>query len=303
MTLIFHPPPRFIFTKQKLSTSALEDVIDRLSPKMRRAVQRAALTAQGRVDLAALSAALEVGYIGQAVRQLDVDRFVTSDLAEAAAIIAEAHVAGAALGASAIGWALDVTNPRALAAAEARAARLLTAVNDETKQTVRDLIARAYREHITVPDTARLIRDVVGLNNRQATALFNFRAGLIEDAVHPDRVASLSARYADRLLRDRADTIAQTEIHRASADGQHELWREGVRAGRINPTVALRIWIANAGACDWCLELEDLNADGVGVDEQFQTPDGDMIEGPEESHVGCRCSTGLDMEGGASGGE
>jgi hypothetical protein len=49
--------------------------------------------------------------------------------------------------------------------------------------------------------------------------------------------------------------------------------------------------------CDYCLGIEEMNADGVEVDGQFETPDGDMIDGPEDSHVGCRCSTGLDMEG------
>jgi hypothetical protein len=292
--LIFRDPPRVVL---KAAPSKLEQVIDRLAPKLQRAVRQAALTAQGRIDLDALSAALEAGHVSQAVRQLGVDRFVTSDLAEAAAIIAEAHVAGRALGAEHIGWAFDVTNPKALAAAEAQAAELLTAVNLETKATVRGLIARAYREQITTADIARMIRDVVGLNDRQATALFNFRAGLVEDVVHPDRITSLTARYGDRLLRQRAETIAQTEVHRASAEGQHELWRDGVREGRINPTTARRIWIANAGACEWCLGIEEMNAEGVEVDGQFETPDGDMIDGPEDSHVGCRCSTGLDMEG------
>ena len=295
--LIFHPPPRFVFTKAK-STSALEDVIDRLSPKMQRAVRAAALTAQGRIDLEALSRALEQGRISQAVRELDVDRFTEDDLAEAAKIIGEAHVAGALLGEASIdsAYRFDITNPKALDAAESQAADLLTAVNEATKQTVRDLIARAYREQIPVPDTARLIRDVVGLNDRQATALFNFRAGLVEDGTAPERIATLAERYGDRLLRDRAMTIAQTEIHRASATGQHDLWREGVRAGRINITTARRYWVTNVGACEWCEGVADLNADGVPIDGSFVTPDGDFIDGPEDSHPSCRCSSGLEME-------
>ena len=187
------------------------------------------------------------------------------------------------------------TNPKALAAAQRQAADLLTAVNVETKQTVRDLIARAYREQITSRDTARMIRDVVGLNDRQATALFNYRAGLVEDGRAADQVERMTARYGDRLLRQRADTIAQTEIHRASAEGQHELWREGVREGRIGAN-ARRIWIANTGACEWCEAIESINADGVPIDGQFETPDGDMIDGPEESHINCRCSSGLETE-------
>lgn len=195
-----------------------------------------------------------------------------------------------------LGIDFKTANPKALLAAERQAATLLSSVNSETKQTVRDLIARAYRDKISPRDTARLIRDVVGLNDRQSTALFNYRAGLVEDGRAADQIERMTAKYGDRLLRQRADTIAQTEIHRASAEGQHELWREGVREGRINPNTARRIWIANSGACEWCSAMETINAEGVPIDGQFETPDGDMIDGPEESHVGCRCSTGLETE-------
>lgn len=47
--------------------------------------------------------------------------------------------------------------------------------------------------------------------------------------------------------------------------------------------------------CEWCSDMADINADGVGIDEQFETPDGDMIDGPEDSHPACRCSTGLEF--------
>lgn len=197
---------------------------------------------------------------------------------------------------SRLGIDLKTTNPKALAAAERQAADLLTSVNVETKQTVRDLIARAYREQVSPRDTARMIRDVVGLNDRQANALFNYRAGLVEDGRAADQIERMTEKYGNRLLRQRADTIAQTEIHRASAEGQHELWREGVREGRINAATAVRIWIANVGACAYCEAIETINADGVPIDGQFETPDGDMIDGPEDSHVGCRCSTGLETE-------
>ena len=294
---LFRKPP--VIQKAR----GMEGVIDRLAPKMQRAVQLAARAAQRRIDLAALSAALAMGRVSQAVRQLDLDRFTASDLATVAQVLFEAQKAGQKIGtvkkgvADTIGWALDVTNELARKAAEVQAARLLTAENLQVKQTVRGLIERAYREQIPVPETARLIRDVIGLNDRQATALFNYRAGLVEEEVDPTRMARMTERYGDRLLRDRALTIAQTEVHRASAEGQHDLWREGVRTGYINPAVARRYWIANAGACAWCEGVESLNAEGVLVDGQFDTPSGSSIDGPEDSHVSCRCSTRIDLEG------
>ena len=286
---------------EKARPSKHEATIQRLAPKMSRAFLTAALAAQRRIDLDVLAANIEAGRVGRVIRQLDLETFVTEDIVPTINFIADAYDEGYQRGLVAkkepqVTLGFKTTNPKALTAAERQAAELLTAVNIETKQTVRNLIARAYREMLTARDTAKMIRDVVGLNDRQATALFNYRAGLVEDGREAEQVARMAERYGNRLLRQRADTIAQTEIHRASATGQHDLWREGVREGYIDPTTARRIWIANAGACEWCEGIETLNADGVPIDGQFETPSGDMIDGPEDSHVGCRCSTGLKTE-------
>lgn len=291
--LVFTNPPRFVFSKKE--TTAIENIIDRLSPKMQQAIRRAALTAQGRVNLERLSRMLEAGHVNQAVRQLDVDRFTTSDMAEASKVIIEARRAGMLAGAVHVpGWTFNATNPMAILAAERQAAALVTAVNAETKLMVRDLIMRAYREQVTVQGTAMMIRDIIGLNERQATALFNFRSGLVRDGLSASVVESKTAKYGDKLFRQRALTIAQTEIHRASSAGQHDLWREAVRDGRINPATARRHWITNLDACPWCEQVAAMNGNGVVIDGQYQTPEGIMIDGPEDSHVSCRCSERLE---------
>ena len=291
--LVFHPPPRFV--AKAMSQSAVERLIDSLSPKMQRALRKAIQTARGRIDVEALARAVEQGRVSRAVLQVNVDRFTGTDLAEAAKVINEAFVSGVVLGETQIkgAYRFDVTNPKALDAAERQAATLLTAVNEETKQTVRTLIGRAYREGNTAQETARMIRGVVGLNDRQATALTNYRAGLLEEGIAPDRLEVLADRYSARLLRQRAEMISRAEIHRASSEGQHELWREGVRNGYINPTRARRTWNTNQGACSWCLGVADANADGVPIDGLFVTPDGATISGTADSHVNCRCSETL----------
>ena len=291
MLLFRQPPPSVV----KARPSRIEQVVDRLAPRMSRAFRDAALAAQGRVDLDALAANVEAGRVGRVVRQLDVKTFVEDDLLPTMSFLVEAYEAGRV--AKKLSLDLKTTNPKALLAAERQAAELLTSVNDETKQTIRDLIARAYREQMTPRDVARLIRSVIGLNDRQSTALFNYRQGLVEDERPPDQVERMTERYGAKLLRQRADTIAQHEVHGASVRGQKDLWLEGISEGRIDAGTARRIWIANVGACEWCEAIETINKEGVPVDGQYQTSDGDMINGPEDSHVGCRCSEGLKTEG------
>lgn len=296
--LLFRQPRGAVL---KASPSKLERVIDRLAPKMSRAFADAALKAQGRIDLDVLAANVEAGRVGRIIRLLDLQTFVEDDLVPTMSYLVDAYEAGQKLGViskrlPAVSLDLKTTNPKALLAAERQAAGLLTAVNEETKQTVRDLIVRAYREQVSPRDIARLIRDIIGLNDRQTTALFNYRSGLIEDGRDPDQVERMTERYGNRLLRQRADTIAQHEIHGASVRGQKDLWKEGVTEGRIDAGVARRIWIANVGACEWCEAIESLNENGVPIDGQYETPDGDRIDGPEDSHVGCRCAEGLKTE-------
>ena len=283
----------------KAGPSRLERIVDRLAPQMSRAFVDAAEGARSQIDLDVLAANVEAGRVGRIVRQLDMRTFVEDDLTPTMAFLADAYEDGRMLGSVSKALALDLetTNPKALRAAERQAAELLTSVDVETKQMIRDLIVRAYREQMTPRDIAWLVREVIGLNDRQATALFNYRSGLVEDGRAPDQVERMTERYGAKLLRQRADTIAQHEIHGASVRGQKDLWKEGIQEGRIDAGTAKRIWIANVGACPYCEAIESLNAEGVPVDGQYRTPDGDMIDGPEDSHVGCRCSEGLKTEG------
>ncbi len=284
-------PPALRLSVRKAEPSDTQRIIAQLSPKMQRAIQQALEDAQGALDLETLTQLIATGRTGEILRGLD-----QVDLTDAQAIIVEALAAGAALGTKAIkgAYRFDVTNTAALEAADALAADLLTAASDETKAIVRRLITRAYREQITARDTARMVKDVVGLNDRQATALANFRAGLVEDGVGDDAIAKQVGAYGKRLLTQRSKMIARTEIHKASHRGQHTLWKEAVKAGRLNPARARRFWIPNDNACPWCEEIADINEDGVTIDGQFLTPDGDMIDGPEDSHPQCECGQGLD---------
>jgi F like protein len=90
--------------------------------------------------------------------------------------------------------------------------------------------------------------------------------------------------YAEKLLRQRAKTIARTEILRASNAGQRAAWRSARDKG-ILPRTTLREWIATGGACAICSPLDGKTA---GLDEPF---DGGIDSPP--AHPSCRCTTGL----------
>lgn len=285
--------PRLV---RKQAPSAYERFLDRLTPPLRQAIEDLIAAHQERVDLEAIATAVEARDLNEVVRLLTPGPFTEAQVATLVPIALAAVEQGAAWSARQIGlgFSLTATNPAAVEAAQAVAARLASlSVVEVDRQAVQSLILQAYTEGRTWAQTARSLRDVIGLNEQQAKALENFRAGLVADGVAPARVEQQVASYNARLIRQRAETIARTEIHVASTRGQQALWEQGVASGQINPQTARRYWIANNDACDWCEEVESLNDEGVAIDEPFDTPDGDTIDGPWDSHPRCRCAIGL----------
>lgn len=188
----------------------------------------------------------------------------------------------------------DLMNPRAQRHAATSAARLVTGISAATMQAMRDIIADAQALGISVRDQATLIEDILietaGLDSRRAQTLIRFRAAQlargVSDAIVNSRVASLR----DRLLRDRALTIARTETINAANAGQVELWNQAREAGEI-PSGMLKEWIATPDRriCPIC---ESLDTQKVPLGELFVDLNGNTHDRPT-AHVMCRCSLAL----------
>jgi uncharacterized protein with gpF-like domain len=174
----------------------------------------------------------------------------------------------------------DATNPRAIAAAETQAAELVVGVNAATRQAIRDAVARAIAEGRSPAVLARELRDLVGLTPRDAQAVLNFRAHELARGVSQSVVDRRAARYADRLLRRRALTIARTETLRATNAGQKELWLQARDSGQLSPDQK-RTWLHNTR------RHEDRAGEVVGIEEPWPwgTEPGD--------EVNCGCGQAL----------
>lgn len=131
----------------------------------------------------------------------------------------------------AVALRFDVTSPQVLRAANELTANLIRGVGEETKMAVRRLIFQAVRDGVAPRDAARLIRQVLGLTERQALAVDRLRAGLIESGRDVATVDGQVDRYARKLLSDRALTVARTETMLAANRGQQLLWQDMQNAG------------------------------------------------------------------------
>ena len=270
---------------------ALTRLAARLEPRLRREFLRAVEAVRGEVDLEALAQAVESGQVPEIELRARLAE-LQGRLVTIPPVLQQGFLLGAQAGAedlarSGVSLRFDLVNPRAVEWVRARAAELVVEVTEETRQAVRSLVEQAFTEGRDARRTAREIRDVIGLTDRQAQAVQRFRERLAEEGVE-DLTASLRAvRYAQAQLRLRSQTIARTEIMTASHAGQDALWTEARTRGLIDPARTRRIWIATEDD-----RLEPLCEALDGQEAEMQGPFSDGTMRPPR-HVNCRCSLGL----------
>lgn len=169
---------------------------------------------------------------------------------------------------------------RAEAWTRERAASLITEIGRDQETLIRNLISEAVAEsrpYRTV--TRQLLGEIVGnqrvggligLHSRQAAAVEAARAQMAEldprvlqrqrlngndrrrlaKAIREGRrldrgeIDDISRRYADRLLRLRAETIARTEGNKAMNAGRVESVQQMIDGGRIRADLVTKVWRA-----------------------------------------------------------
>src|SRR5437867_3637332 len=146
-------------------------------------------------------------------------------------------------------FAFDGRNEAAQRAAKHEAANLVTNITRETRRALHALIVRSFRDGIPSRDAARMIRDMVGLNEPQAAAAANYRKELVDSGLPQGRVDALTERYVAKKIRERAETIARTEVMQALNAGTRASWAAAQKEGLLGPR-AKKEWIGRPDACE-----------------------------------------------------
>lgn len=266
--------------------------VDTRERSFARAFFAAIRAAAEKTSAAALQAALEAGDTDKAIAAVRwdvVQDMLAESLPKRYKLIYEEGYAKArrttqrALRKAAPAFGFNYTDPRSVAWVKARAAALIQEWGGMSREALRALIARSFQEGIPPRQLAKLIRESgIGLTTRQAEAVARRRAQLIKDGVKPDRVESMTERYAAQLLRSRAETIARTEIIEAHIKGTQAGWQEDLREGILDKD-SQQVWITDPDerTCDIC---EALDRQKAKIGEPFEAG----IYGPP-AHPNCRC--------------
>ena len=179
----------------------------------------------------------------------------------------------------------NMVNPYAVHYARTSVGNLIREITQTTREGVARVITHGMEGNIDIREMSRQIKTMVGLTSRQVDWVMNYEGKLLESGAIDidDKVA----RYADKVLRQRSQTIARTESLKSMAEGQRGAWKSMVDQGFL-PQDLLIQWNINQGACkEICEPMDGEQTELNGG--YFILPDGSRVTTPQEGHPNCGC--------------
>lgn len=230
---------------------------------------------------------------GESVRVMDSSAAELIVRGEWAAVQAQQYRAGAqeepqVVAKDGLGFSFDMALPEAIAWAEREAGRLIVEIDAGTRAAIRALVVRALAEGGPPIAVARSIRGLIGLHSRWAVAVLNKQLAMEAAGTSPAVIQRTIARYYSQLLKARAETIARTEILRASNEGRRESYREAQRQGLLPPN-PMKQWAAASDAEENCADLDGMS---IPLDDSFPGGAFGDVDMPP-LHPNCRCTAFL----------
>lgn len=181
-----------------------------------------------------------------------------------------------------------------------------TAIGDLQTETIRSLDGTTITRKLTATDLQLMATKsdeelyylARGLQSDEPIARMfrqdvvdNLRTRLATGKEFTDaELGKMANTYRDRLVDERAYTIARTESLNAAVKGQQNLWSQGVEQGLIIPERMEQFWTTSKDSrvCEICAPMQGRTAD---IGEPFDTPIG-PASGPP-LHPRDRCGVGL----------
>jgi len=158
--------------------------------------------------------------------------------------------AGAAVAAHRVQMAMsfDVQHPFATDWAENYAGRQITVINEGTRQAIRSTVSQGIRDGLSIDDIARRVKPAVGLNERQAKALYKWQGELEAQGMSTNDVQEKVGEYKAKQLKYRAEMIARTETAQAFCEGELSQYADS--------DVQYVEFLASGDACPICRALD-----------------------------------------------
>ncbi len=299
-------------------------LLDRAEPAVRRRFIQEVGAARGIGTLEEIADLLEAGNVEGALRAAD-------GVAEGMANSLESIYAAAGVSAAAVIRAdtdtlfnFNALNARSVATLQRERLRLVREFTTDQREATRVLLEDAFERGLAPIEQARVMRGSIGLTQRQAGAVRNFRrmlesgnASALNEALtrqlrdrrfdpsiraaaegrrvlQPAQIDRMVDRYRDRYIQYRANTIARTETVAAVHAGDEEAWAQAIESGIVTPDAITQVWNArDDGKTRPSHDFMDGQEQPFGqpfesgLGNRLRFP-GDPLAPPEDT-VNCRC--------------
>lgn len=164
---------------------------------------------------------------------------------------------------------------------------LITNIGDTTRDAIQGVLEEGYVTGLSPDQQASLMKDFIGLTPRDAAAVGSMAESMVEGDYSDEEIDAQCGAYADRMLEQRAMTIARTESLRAANQGELAGWQDAQDRGILDDQ-AQKMWYTIAegnGACRVC--EDELSDQTVDMQESFSCSLGDIDCPP--AHPNCHC--------------
>lgn len=302
---------------------ALQRTADNLRPSISRSLRAAVLRVRQRIDYGALHQTLmnrgtDPGAIDRASESLalvlrndlrsTVDSVVSLALERSALKALALDQRGVrAAAAKPVRGQFSIHNPLAVKWVREHGAELVDDISEKTRASIRKVLVQSFERGINAQKTAKRVKQVIGLTEKQVDAVERLRDRLIDspgelvhaggrdirvpETIDDDWLEAKLDRYSETLLDARADAIARTETIAAANEGQRQAWVQAGATGLLDLDEVERVWIVTPDdrLCPICESMEGKTAsvNGTFVDEEGETHSG------PPAHPRCRCAQGL----------
>lgn len=309
-----------------VSRAYIEALIARLEPDLRREFMAALDDWRRNIDLQAVARALERGDVAGAVQAANIQPGALTGLARQ---MEGAFAAGGA--AEAQGLRLNIIfnarDFRSEAVIRESSATLIQAVTEDTRATLRTVMADGLSRGQGAVTTARQIRPYIGMADNQAGYALNFlrklqtdpkallaeleaggyklrdkrldghirRAAASGEPIPAKSIDKIITAYRNRSIAWRAENISRTETLRSVNIGRYEAYRQAVESGRVREQDIRRTWNATPDKRTRDTHAE-MGGQTVGLNEPFVSPSGARLRFPGDplapiaETAQCRCN-------------
>lgn len=178
-------------------------------------------------------------------------------------------------------------------------AKFVTSSVLEQREAIQALLAQSVLQYHTIDELAKYLRPCIGLTKPQVKANLRYYENVVKTLKeqHPrmktdsiqKKAREAATKYAERQHRDRAMTIAQTELAKAYNQGADFSIRQAQTQNLIGKVVKRWCTSGDDAVCDRCSSLEGVE---IGMEDGFEMGKGWNIEEnmTPPAHPRCACA-------------